>query len=235
MTIILSDLNRFIKKINNSLSYIFILLRACFAVINVSQGNAATYATCGETINVHLTTNLPRNLPVIFFKLVTEFWSWVCGPTYFGPRCGCCQVGPFSRFDITPTCDMWVCGPTFLFSLLNNSAAQGCKCAHWNQLSVFSASHIACYRPNMNLMYIITTNHMLLTSIYACSRVTVCAVITRTACAVTCKRITTVPGQSVCPFVRINGIIIIIIIIAMTMFMVLSSWPKSLREFTRFI
>jgi len=28
---------------------------------------------------------------------------------------------------------------------------------------------------------------------------------------------------------------IIIIIIAMTMFMVLSSWPKSLREFTRFI
>ena len=32
-----------------------------------------------------------------------------------------------------------------------------------------------------------------------------------------------------------DGWIIIIIIIAMTMFMVLSSWPKSLREFTRFI
>jgi len=37
---------------------------ACFADINVSQGNVATYANCGGIFNIHLTANLPRNLPV---------------------------------------------------------------------------------------------------------------------------------------------------------------------------
>jgi len=37
------------------------------------------------------------------------------------------------------------------------------------------------------------------------------------------------------PFVLARVCVIIIIIIAMTMFMVLLSWPNSLREFTRFI
>jgi len=45
-------------------------LMACFADTNVSQGNVATYARCGGICNTHLTTNLPRNLPVIFFKSV---------------------------------------------------------------------------------------------------------------------------------------------------------------------
>jgi len=46
--------------------------RACSADINVSQGSVATYARCGGVFNIHLTANLPRNLPVkyIFFKLV---------------------------------------------------------------------------------------------------------------------------------------------------------------------
>jgi len=39
-------------------------LMACFADINVSQGNVATYARCGGIFNMHLTANLPRNLPV---------------------------------------------------------------------------------------------------------------------------------------------------------------------------
>jgi len=43
-------------------------LIACFADINVSQGSVATCARCGGILNVHLTTNLPRNLPVNFFK-----------------------------------------------------------------------------------------------------------------------------------------------------------------------
>ena len=43
---------------------------ACFADINVSQGSAATYARSGGIFTIHLTTNFPRNLPVIFFKSV---------------------------------------------------------------------------------------------------------------------------------------------------------------------
>jgi len=45
-------------------------LMACFAGVNFSQGSVATYARCGGSFNIHLTTNLPRNLPVIFFKSV---------------------------------------------------------------------------------------------------------------------------------------------------------------------
>jgi len=46
-------------------------LRACFADINVSQGNVATYARCGGIFNIRFTANLPGNLPVkSFFKSV---------------------------------------------------------------------------------------------------------------------------------------------------------------------
>jgi len=41
-----------------------LLLMACFAGINVSQGSVATYARCGGIINIHLTANLLQNLPV---------------------------------------------------------------------------------------------------------------------------------------------------------------------------
>ena len=37
---------------------------ACFADVNVSRGIVATYARCGGIFNMHLTANLPRNLPV---------------------------------------------------------------------------------------------------------------------------------------------------------------------------
>jgi len=40
---------------------------ACFADIDVSQGSVATYARCCGSFNIHLTTNLPRNLPVKHF------------------------------------------------------------------------------------------------------------------------------------------------------------------------
>jgi len=39
-------------------------LTACFAESNASQGSVATYARCGGIFNMHLTANLPRNLPV---------------------------------------------------------------------------------------------------------------------------------------------------------------------------
>jgi len=55
---------------------------ACFADINVSQGSVATYASCAGIFNIHLTTNLPRNLPVKCFLnrlrldriIVTSLW-----------------------------------------------------------------------------------------------------------------------------------------------------------------
>ena len=42
-------------------------LMACFAHINVSQGSVATHARRGGIFNIHLTANLPTNLPVISF------------------------------------------------------------------------------------------------------------------------------------------------------------------------
>ena len=43
---------------------------ACFADIKVSQGSVATFAKRDGIFSNHLTTNLPRNLPLIFFKSV---------------------------------------------------------------------------------------------------------------------------------------------------------------------
>jgi len=61
---------------------------ACFAEISVSQGSVATYARCGGTFDIHLTANLPRNLPVknllnrlrIDRIVVTSLWPHFCPP-----------------------------------------------------------------------------------------------------------------------------------------------------------
>jgi len=42
----------------------YLSLMACFADINVSQSSVATDARCGGIFDIHLTANLPRNLPV---------------------------------------------------------------------------------------------------------------------------------------------------------------------------
>ena len=60
---------------------------ACVAHINVSQGNAATYARCGGIFDIHLTANLPSNLPVQHFKTgsdLTEVTS--LRPHFFSAR-----------------------------------------------------------------------------------------------------------------------------------------------------
>jgi len=46
-------------------------LMPCFAHSNVSQGSVATYARCVGVFNMHLTGNLPRNLPV------KKFCKWL--------------------------------------------------------------------------------------------------------------------------------------------------------------
>ena len=69
---------------------------ACFADTNVSQSNEATYARCGGICNTHLTTNLPRNLPVNFFLnqlrsdriMVMSLW-----PRFFWPTPYIWQAG----------------------------------------------------------------------------------------------------------------------------------------------
>ena len=43
-------------------------LMACFADINVSQGSVATYARCGGSFNIYLTTHLPRSFALIFLN-----------------------------------------------------------------------------------------------------------------------------------------------------------------------
>ena len=48
---------------------LYFVLKACFADINVSQGSVTTYARCGGIFNIHLTANLSKNLPVIFFQI----------------------------------------------------------------------------------------------------------------------------------------------------------------------
>jgi len=47
----------------------------CFADIYVSQGSVATYARCGEIVNIHLTANLPLNLPLKFFFKSVKIWQ----------------------------------------------------------------------------------------------------------------------------------------------------------------
>ena len=44
-----------------------LLLTACFADINVSQGSVTTYARCGGIFNTRLTANLLRNFAVKIF------------------------------------------------------------------------------------------------------------------------------------------------------------------------
>jgi len=39
-------------------------LMACFADVNISRGSVATYAKCRGIVDIHLTANLPTNLPV---------------------------------------------------------------------------------------------------------------------------------------------------------------------------
>jgi len=41
-------------------------LMACFSDMIVLQGSVATHARCGGILNIYLTANLPRNLPVKF-------------------------------------------------------------------------------------------------------------------------------------------------------------------------
>jgi len=65
---------------------------ACFADSNVSQGSVATYARCGEIFDIHLTANLPRNIPVKhFLNRLRIDRIMVCGPVFLTH-----PVGPYT-------------------------------------------------------------------------------------------------------------------------------------------
>jgi len=56
----------------------------------VSQGSVATYARCGGSFNTHLTTNLPRNLPVKNVFKSVHIWQ----------NCGHECVSPFLAYRV---------------------------------------------------------------------------------------------------------------------------------------
>jgi len=66
----------------------------CFTDINFSQGSVAT---CKVQWDIHLTTNLPRNLPVKFCnRFIFELRPRLCGPTFL--------VHPVSVFIVMSMC-----------------------------------------------------------------------------------------------------------------------------------
>jgi len=79
---------KYVAKLPCNLSSMAVLLTLMFHKV-------ATYARCGGSFNIHLTTNLPRNLPVKFLLnrsrfdkiMVMSLWSH-----FFGPPCIVCNV-----------------------------------------------------------------------------------------------------------------------------------------------
>ena len=74
-------------------------LMTCLADINVSQGSVAN-ARCGGIFDIHLATNLPRNLPVKLFNrlkfdriMVMSLWLHFFGPPYRRDSCNCLRYG----------------------------------------------------------------------------------------------------------------------------------------------
>ena len=69
-----------------------LLSMACFADSNVSQGSVAAYVRCGGICNIHLTANLPRNLPANFLKSVKIWQNYrhESVAPLFGPPCIAC-------------------------------------------------------------------------------------------------------------------------------------------------
>ena len=67
----------------------YLSLMTCFADIIVSQGSVATHARCGGIFNIHLTTNLPRNLSVNFLNSVKiwQSYGYESVAYFFGPPC----------------------------------------------------------------------------------------------------------------------------------------------------
>jgi len=103
-------------------------LMACFADINVSQGSVATYARCDGILNIHLTANLLRNLPV---------------KKKFANRL---------RFDRIIFMSLWgrVFGPPCTYPCLNSAPAHPNKSLKWGtagaialQIRLITASFVA--------------------------------------------------------------------------------------------
>jgi len=78
-------------------------LMARFADINVSQDSVATEARCGGIFHIHLTANLPRNLPVKHFFNRLRFDTITVmsqRSRCFGPPCSCYSIASRGRNGI---------------------------------------------------------------------------------------------------------------------------------------
>ena len=110
-------------------------LMACFADIDVSQGNIATYARCDDIFNIHLTANLLMNLPVNFLKSVKIWQNYghESVAPLFGPPCRHRDIGELRvaaiaflrrQWDYSCTCIiLWV--ETFRIPLVEGVRAAG--------------------------------------------------------------------------------------------------------------
>jgi len=78
-----------------------LLLMACFAYINVSQGSVETYARCSGIFDIHLTANFPRNLLVkknFLIRLGIDRIMIMCLWPVFWPTLYTCRV---TRYELT--------------------------------------------------------------------------------------------------------------------------------------
>ena len=86
-------------------------LMACFADINVSQGSIATYARCGGIFIMHLTANLPRNLPVKKNCKSVKIWQNAHLPqsiiTCVADNYYACKNPPFSTLAFPEPTAFW--------------------------------------------------------------------------------------------------------------------------------
>jgi len=90
-------------------------LVACFTDINVSQGNVATYATCGGIFNIHLIANVLRNVPVNLFNrlrfgppCILRTYAVVRGMP-FSKKCQMCGIASVGREHLTSSWGKKVC------------------------------------------------------------------------------------------------------------------------------
>ena len=79
---------------------------ACFGDINVSQGSVLKcsnigYARCGGIFNIHLTTKLPRNLPVKYCATTDDNAKGLSSRVHTGVTANCAEIVASCYFSLS--------------------------------------------------------------------------------------------------------------------------------------